>query len=76
MPKLVCALLMLVMTSGCCELFGICTSVHVHTSAPSPNKIAGLGMNGGSERSVSSYGRSAQSGLAPGGINDGFQACS
>jgi hypothetical protein len=40
MRKLICLLLMLLMTSGCCELFGICTSVHVHTSASSPDKFA------------------------------------
>ncbi len=40
MIKFVSVLLVLLMTSGCCELFGICTSVNVHTSAPSPNEFA------------------------------------
>ena len=40
MRKLLCLLLMLLMTSGCCELFGICTSVNVHTSAGSHDKFA------------------------------------
>jgi hypothetical protein len=30
----------LLMMSGCCELFGICTSVNVHTSISSPDKFA------------------------------------
>ncbi len=40
MLKFVCLLLMLLMTSGCCQLFGLCTSVNVHTSASSPDKFA------------------------------------
>jgi hypothetical protein len=40
MRKFVCLLLMLLTTSGCCELFGLCTSVNVHTSASSPDKFA------------------------------------
>jgi len=41
MYKFVCLILMLLMMSGCCELFGLCTSVNVHTSASSPDKFAG-----------------------------------
>ena len=40
MCKFVCLILMLLMMSGCCELFGLCTSVNVHTSASSPDKFA------------------------------------
>jgi hypothetical protein len=40
MYKFVCLILMLLMTSGCCELFGLCTSVNVHTSASAPDKFA------------------------------------
>jgi hypothetical protein len=40
MHKLICLLLMLLMMSGCCEVFGLCTSVNVHTSASSPDKYA------------------------------------
>ncbi len=40
MPKFVCLLLMLLMTSGCCKIFGICTSFNVHTSASSPDRFA------------------------------------
>jgi hypothetical protein len=40
MLKLVAFSTMLLMLSGCCELFGICTSVNVHTSISSPDKFA------------------------------------
>jgi hypothetical protein len=40
MRKFICLLLMTLMTSGCCEVFGICTSVHVNTLAPSSDKFA------------------------------------
>ncbi len=49
MTKYICMLLMLLMTSGCCELFGLCTSVNVHTSADSPDKVASADLRGGSE---------------------------
>jgi hypothetical protein len=42
--KFVCLFLMVLTMSGCCELFGICTSVNVHTSASSPNEFAGSGL--------------------------------
>jgi hypothetical protein len=42
--KFVCLLLMVLTMSGCCELFGICTSVRVHTSASSPDKFANSGL--------------------------------
>jgi len=38
--KLFCLFLMLITMSGCCELFGICTSVNVHTSISSPQTLA------------------------------------
>jgi hypothetical protein len=40
MIKSVGLLLMALIMSGCCELFGICTSVNVHTSATAPDKFA------------------------------------
>jgi hypothetical protein len=40
MRKFLGLLLMLLLMSGCCEIFGICTSVNVHTSASTPNKFA------------------------------------
>jgi hypothetical protein len=36
--KVSAALLSLMLFSGCCTLFGICTSVSVHTSADSSDK--------------------------------------
>jgi hypothetical protein len=47
MLRVVCLALMLFMASGCCELFGICTSVNVHTRAASPDKIASLELQDG-----------------------------
>ena len=47
MLKFVCLLLMLLMTSGCCQLFGLCTSVNVHTSASSPDRFASSDSYGG-----------------------------
>jgi hypothetical protein len=47
MRKFVCLLLMLLMTSGCCQLFGLCTSVNVHTRASFPDKFAGTDMHDG-----------------------------
>jgi hypothetical protein len=44
--KFVCLLLMVLTMSGCCEIFGICTSVNVHTSASSPDKFADSGLYG------------------------------
>jgi hypothetical protein len=46
MVKYLCLLLMLLMASGCCQLFGLCTSVKVHTSSDSPDKIAGADAHG------------------------------
>lgn len=77
MVKFVCVLLMLVMTSGCCEVFGLCTSVNVHTSASSPNKIARMDTNGGTDRFAPQYAQLAQFTLKPfGTINHDFRACS
>jgi hypothetical protein len=47
MLKSICLVLILLMTSGCCELFGLCTSVNVHTSASSPDKFASSEFRGG-----------------------------
>jgi hypothetical protein len=49
MLKLVSIMLILLTTSGCCELFGICTSagVNVHTSAGSTDKFASSELHGG-----------------------------
>ncbi len=40
MLKLLTASLAIFMFSGCCELFGICTSVAVHSSISSPQQFA------------------------------------
>ena len=42
MLRLACLIAMLFMMSGCCEVFGICTSVNVHTRASSPEKLVRL----------------------------------
>jgi hypothetical protein len=47
MSRLVCLVLMLFMVSGCCEIFGICTSVNVHTTAASPDKFASSDLQDG-----------------------------
>lgn len=38
--KLSAALLVLFFMSGCCQIFGLCTSVSVHTSADAADKYA------------------------------------
>jgi hypothetical protein len=40
MLKLLAASMAIFMLSGCCELFGICTSVAVHSSISSPQQFA------------------------------------
>ena len=40
MFKLLSALVAIFTLSGCCELFGICTSVSVHSSISSPRQFA------------------------------------
>ena len=45
MLKTLCLLLAFLMTSGCCELFGICTSVNVHTSASPSDRYANAGLH-------------------------------
>jgi hypothetical protein len=47
MVKYICLVLMLLMTSGCCQLFGLCTSVNVHTSADPADKIASIDVRHG-----------------------------
>jgi len=42
MIRLIMAMSILVMCSGCCELFGVCTSVAVHSSIDSPHTYAEL----------------------------------
>jgi hypothetical protein len=49
MLKTLCLLLALLMMSGCCEVFGICTSVSVHTSASRPDKFASADLRNGSD---------------------------
>jgi hypothetical protein len=53
MCKFICLLLMLITTPGCCQLFGLCTSVNVHTSASSPNKFASSHLFESGERPAS-----------------------
>jgi hypothetical protein len=79
MVKFASVMLLLFMTSGCCEVFGICTSVHVNTSAESPDKFARLDMNNAFDR----LGSSPYSGLRPTSTIDNgqrmenqFRACS
>ena len=40
MLKVVVLVAPLLILSGCCEVFGICTSVDVHTSIDRPEKVA------------------------------------
>ena len=40
MLKLVAVLAPVLILSGCCQLFGICTSVDVHTSIDRPDNVA------------------------------------
>jgi len=40
MLKLLLPLTALLAISGCCQLFGVCTSASVHTSISSPQKFA------------------------------------
>jgi hypothetical protein len=75
MVKFICMLSMLVMTSGCCELFGLCTSVNVHTSASPPSKFASLDINGAFDQAAPGYAQSAGPTWAQ-AINNGFRACS
>jgi hypothetical protein len=66
MLKSICLVLMLLMTSGCCELFGLCTSVSVHTSASSPDKFASSEFSGGSsELPLGGLQASREPGLRP-----------
>jgi len=45
MLKIISLMIGLLMMSGCCELFGICTSVSVHSSISSPDKLASAQSN-------------------------------
>jgi hypothetical protein len=49
MVKFVCFIFVLTLltTSGCCELFGLCTSVSVHTSADSSEQFTGSDLRNG-----------------------------
>ncbi len=40
MLKLMTLLVAVLMCSGCCELFGVCTSASIHTSVQSQNVYA------------------------------------
>jgi hypothetical protein len=44
MLKLLAASIAIFMFSGCCELFGVCTSVAVHSSISSPRQFAQAGL--------------------------------
>jgi hypothetical protein len=44
MLKLLAASIAIFMFSGCCELFGVCTSVAVHSSISSPRQFARAGL--------------------------------
>jgi hypothetical protein len=46
-PRLIFALFASFLLSGCCELFGICTSVNVHTSLDKPYQVANEEKPGG-----------------------------
>jgi hypothetical protein len=39
------AALALLLTSGCCQLFGVCTSASVHTSINTPQRFASSSNN-------------------------------
>jgi hypothetical protein len=68
MVKYICVILMLFMTSGCCEIFGLCTNVNVHTFADSPDNVASSDVNGALIASAPSvFQASPQSGLMPTG---------
>jgi hypothetical protein len=45
-PKLLVASAALFILSGCCRLFGICSSIHVHTSISSPRQFTQQEMQG------------------------------
>ena len=40
MLKVISLVFALLMTSGCCEIFGVCTSVNVHTNISAPETFA------------------------------------
>jgi hypothetical protein len=45
MLKVISVAIALLMTSGCCEVFGICTSVNVHTNISAPETFANADFN-------------------------------
>ena len=45
MLKIISLMIGLLMMSGCCELFGVCTSVAVHSSISTPDKLVGAQFN-------------------------------
>jgi hypothetical protein len=67
MLKFAFLLLTVFLMSGCCELFGICTSVNVHTSISSPEKFAEVDPNIGPGLSLADIQESPQAGLTPAG---------
>jgi hypothetical protein len=79
MRRFVWPLLVLLMMSGCCRVFGFCTSVNVHTSASSPNKFASSELHDGFDPLSSRDPQaSAESVVLPGSDilnNPGFAAC-
>ncbi len=46
MVKLLILVSGIVLLSGCCELFGICTSVSLHSSNPASDDVGKLGTSG------------------------------
>jgi hypothetical protein len=45
----------MLLMSGCCEVFGICTSVSVHTSATPTTKTANLNIQQNSAQTCKAY---------------------
>jgi hypothetical protein len=69
MVKFLGPLLMLFTTSGCCELFGLCTSVNVHTSASSPNRVVSADPHDNLASSTWQTIALGQPGLRPAGVS-------
>lgn len=59
MPRLMVLLMALLMCSGCCELFGVCTSASIHTSIQSDQEYAQQGVPA-QEPMISQYSQQAR----------------
>jgi hypothetical protein len=55
MVRIFIACFAMLLMSGCCEVFGICTSVSVHTSATPTNKTAQLNIQPNSAQTCRAY---------------------